>query len=827
MRQMTSPAGVEFTLSYFDGEFRLLEHQKRKTNALRGYIMFDSTGRAVRSAARALAVTLVLLAASAAAHAGLLTFNSIAGDTNAQIAFIQGQTGTFLQTTCPGCVTVTSPAAAAGTYDISVDGFNIGPINFVPTPPQQAVYSQSFQGDIEISISSGASVLVGGSCSTFTIFAEPGASNAVFQCQITPTGANVVTFPSGPLYLIFAGSTAAAVSTTTSSIPVAPFNVTSFNGMTLDWNGTLSTTPYSPQGVNPVTVPPLTGDTQATAVSTLTAFGLTTGTVTTQSSATVAAGIVLSQNPTAGATVPAGWSVDLVVSSGPPLVAVPNLLVPSTTEAAAIAAIQGAGLKVTTVTSIPSSSIPAGTVTAQSPAAGTMVALNTAVTFTISSGVATATPTINYSGDGFSSFNYTLYPGSASFVEAFINPEENGGSTLYSAFGGAGGFDANNSPALFIENYVDQTTPVVCATGSQCAQPVNGAGTLLIYNVGSCPAGSSGPQISTVQCDWTEGKLGAGFIYAGNSLADLNNNLVNTATFQLSFTPTESFSAATGLTTLTPAAAAAYFIVSGASAVTAPGAAPVPGPVQVCYLPTQGQQCGPLGQTGFFGVFTIGPYFQEFGIDWTAKLTATPFTPPTDSISVPNVVGDSQSVATAALVGAGLTAGSVSTESSTTVSVGTVLSESPLAGTAVTAGTAVNLTVSSGPPQVVVPNVTGETQAAASSALTTAGLVLGTVTTASSILVAAGNVISESPVAGSSVAAGLAVSLTISSGPMRGDINADGQVNKLDLALITSALNTPASGPNDPRDLNHDGVINILDARILVTLCTNPGCAIN
>jgi sugar lactone lactonase YvrE len=61
----------------------------------------------------------------------------------------------------------------------------------------------------------------------------------------------------------------------------------------------------------------------------------------------------------------------------------------------------------------------------------------------------------------------------------------------------------------------------------------------------------------------------------------------------------------------------------------------------------------------------------------------------------------------------------------------------------------------------------------------------------------------------------------------RGDVNGDGQVDKVDLGLIMEALNTPANGPNDPRDLNHDGVINLLDARILVTLCTYPGCAVS
>lgn len=60
---------------------------------------------------------------------------------------------------------------------------------------------------------------------------------------------------------------------------------------------------------------------------------------------------------------------------------------------------------------------------------------------------------------------------------------------------------------------------------------------------------------------------------------------------------------------------------------------------------------------------------------------------------------------------------------------------------------------------------------------------------------------------------------------IRGDLNGDGKVDKSDLNIITSALNTLATGPNDARDLNHDGVINALDARILVTLCTKPGCA--
>src|SRR5947209_8321699 len=68
------------------------------------------------------------------------------------------------------------------------------------------------------------------------------------------------------------------------------------------------------------------------------------------------------------------------------------------------------------------------------------------------------------------------------------------------------------------------------------------------------------------------------------------------------------------------------------------------------------------------------------------------------------------------------------------------------------------------PPTVPVPNVVGQTQASATSALTSAGLTAGTVTQQSSTTVASGNVISESPAAGTSVASASAVNLVVSSG---------------------------------------------------------------
>ncbi len=56
------------------------------------------------------------------------------------------------------------------------------------------------------------------------------------------------------------------------------------------------------------------------------------------------------------------------------------------------------------------------------------------------------------------------------------------------------------------------------------------------------------------------------------------------------------------------------------------------------------------------------------------------------------------------------------------------------------------------------------------------------------------------------------------------DVNGDGQIDRLDIALILEALNTPALPDGDPRDADEDGVITVIDARICSTRCTRPGC---
>ena len=141
-------------------------------------------------------------------------------------------------------------------------------------------------------------------------------------------------------------------------------------------------------------VPLLTGLKQAEAIKALNRRGLQAD-VTSQHSATVPKGEVIRTSPADGEVVPKGFHVNLVVSSGPQQVKVPD--VTSLTTAAAHSQLHNAGLEFNDdqVTS----DQPKGTVIAQDPAGGTTVNKGSSVTLTISKGPDTA-PVPNVSGQG-------------------------------------------------------------------------------------------------------------------------------------------------------------------------------------------------------------------------------------------------------------------------------------------------------------------------------------------------------------------------------------------------------------------------------------------
>ncbi len=70
--------------------------------------------------------------------------------------------------------------------------------------------------------------------------------------------------------------------------------------------------------------------------------------------------------------------------------------------------------------------------------------------------------------------------------------------------------------------------------------------------------------------------------------------------------------------------------------------------------------------------------------------------PPPSTVSVPNVVNQTQAAATSMITGTGLVVGTVGSASSPTIPVGKVISETPSAGTVVAVGSTVNMVVSTG-----------------------------------------------------------------------------------------------------------------------------------
>ena len=136
------------------------------------------------------------------------------------------------------------------------------------------------------------------------------------------------------------------------------------------------------QGEADVTVPNVVGDSAEDATDELRAAGFQV-TQTTQADRQAPEGRVLSQDPRGGEKKPKGTTIKLVVSSGKPLVAVPN--VAGKEESTARDDIVNAGLKVRTVKEA-SATVDEGKVIRSDPPAGQEVREDTQVTIFVSSG---------------------------------------------------------------------------------------------------------------------------------------------------------------------------------------------------------------------------------------------------------------------------------------------------------------------------------------------------------------------------------------------------------------------------------------------------------
>jgi beta-lactam-binding protein with PASTA domain/predicted Ser/Thr protein kinase len=130
-------------------------------------------------------------------------------------------------------------------------------------------------------------------------------------------------------------------------------------------------------------------------------------------------------------------------------------------------------------------------------------------------------------------------------------------------------------------------------------------------------------------------------------------------------------------------------------------------------------------------------------------------------IQVPELAGQSQKGAEAALSSAGLVLGTITPQVSASETPGTVLSQSPAASASLPAGGKVNLVVAQAPKEVAVPSVVGQSEAQASAALGGAGFTPRTTTVTTAEPAQVGMVLKQSPAGGHQAPKGSTVTISI------------------------------------------------------------------
>jgi len=135
------------------------------------------------------------------------------------------------------------------------------------------------------------------------------------------------------------------------------------------------------------------------------------------------------------------------------------------------------------------------------------------------------------------------------------------------------------------------------------------------------------------------------------------------------------------------------------------------------------------------------------------------------TVPTPNVIGLNVDQARQQLASSGLSLTVGGEAFSETIPPQSIVSSDPLAGAGVREAGTIDVIVSKGPERYAVPDVRGQTQAAATSALDAAHLIVGSVTEDYDDKAAAGTVARSTPKAGTSAKPGAAVDLVISTGP--------------------------------------------------------------
>ena len=506
-------------------------------------------------------------------------------------------------------------------------------------------------------------------------------------------------------------------------------------------------------GPQMVTVPNLEGLTQDAATTAITAVKLTAGTVTQQTSNTVAAGKVISQDPASGSSSAQGSPVNLIISSGPQMVTVPN--VEGLTQDAATTAITAAKLTGGTVTQQISNTVATGKVISQDPGSGNSVAQGSPVNLIISSGPQMVTvPNVEGLTQDAATTAITAAKLTGGTVTQQISNIVATGKVI-SQDPGSGNSVAQGSPVNLVISSGPQMVIVPKVEGlTQDAATTAITGTKLMVGTVTQQISNTVATGNVINQDPASGAA----VAQGSSV-----NLVISSGPQMVTVPNlEGLTQDAATTAITAVKLTAGTVTQQTSNTVAAGKV-------ISQDPASG---GSVAQDSSVNlVISLGPQM----------------------VTVPSVEGLTQDAATAAITAAKLTGGTVTQQTSNTVVAGNVISQDPASANSVAQGSPVNLVISSGPQMVNVPNVGGLTQDPATTAITAAKLMVGTVTQQSSNTVAAGKVISQDPANGGSVAQGSPVNLVISVGPQIVTVpNVEGLTDSATAAIAGAKLTVGA-----------------------------------
>jgi len=486
-----------------------------------------------------------------------------------------------------------------------------------------------------------------------------------------------------------------------------------------------------------VTVPDVVGLTQSAAEAAIEAANLYVGTVTTQCDNVVPAGQVISQNPVGGISVTEGTTVNLVISTGPCPVTVPNVVFLE--QAAAEAQITELGLVVGIVTTQCDNAIPQGLVVSQNPVSGSEIPYGSAVDLVVSSGPCPVT------------------------VPDVVGQNQVAAQTTLTAAGLIA-----NPITLECSNTVPAGN-VISQTPAGGETVLYGASIALVISTGNCPESVAVP-----------GVVGQTQSAAESAIQDAGLT-VGTVSTQCSDTVP-----AGQVISQNPAGGVFMSFGSAVSLVVSTG----PCPAQLVTVPNVvGQvQTAATSTIQNAGLAVADPLLicsntvqarnviSQFPAAGTQVASGSPILLVVSTgtcggvqlLNVPAVTGLAQADAQAAIAAAQLTVGLVSTQCSDTVAVGSVITQAPAAGASVAQGTPVSLVVSSGPcttsGPVTVPNLVGQPESVARTLLSNSGLTAGDQLYVFSTSKNPNTVLRQHPAAGQTVDRGTPVDLVISRG---------------------------------------------------------------